>query len=223
MKKQWKVLFLLIISCGLLFACSQNEKWEGSKTDKENVVEKEKTPEEEQKEDQTDEQEAVQEDEMDDQLAEVLKQATAKNKAFKSYSIESTTDTVEEFNGEKNHLLATELIDIISDTLQVEITIEQVTESDKENAVVEPWVYEELLFNSYQVEEYKVEIAIDKSSYYLTTITTNKLIFYDMEFKDEKNKMTHTNEIVSTYKNYDKVKEIAVPNDVLENAREINN
>lgn len=317
MKKQWKVLFLLIISCGLLFACSQNEKIEGSKTDKENVVEKEKSPEEEQKEDQTDEQEeAEQEDETDDQLAEVLNQATEKNKAFKSYSIESITDTVEEFNGEKNHLLATELKDIILDPLQVEITIEQeqledsdhlqqeyytqkghiylidntsymyintgkdegewiksknnstedeirdeeninvqkvyesyqkmatsenftetdeayliqfeldleqVTESDKENAVDEPWVYDELSLNSYQVEELKVEIAIDKSSYYLTTITTNKLISYDMEFKDEKNKMTHTNEIVSTYKNHDEVKEIAVPNDVLENAREINN
>ena len=97
------------------------------------------------------------------------------------------------------------------------LDLEQIAKNDQESDSGEMGFSSE----GYKVEEMDVAIEINKDTLYLETITTNKSYSYDMEYNEEKGKMSITYENIITYQNQNDVKEIVVPDEVLENAKEL--
>lgn len=97
------------------------------------------------------------------------------------------------------------------------LDLEQIAKNDQESDSGEMGFSSE----GYKVEEMDVAIEINKDTLYLETITTNKSYSYDMEYNEEKGKMSITYENIITYQNQNDVKEIVVPDEVLENAEEL--
>ncbi len=97
------------------------------------------------------------------------------------------------------------------------LDLEQIAKNDQESDSGEMGFSSE----GYKVEEMDVAIEINKDTLYLETITTNKSYSYDMEYNGEKGEMFITYENIITYQNQNDVKEIVVPDEVLENAEEL--
>lgn len=101
--------------------------------------------------------------------------------------------------------------------LTFNLDLEQIAKNDQESDQGEIGVSGE----GYKVNEMDVTMKINKETLYLETITTNKSYAYDMEYKEEKGEMSVTYETIKTYQNQNDVKEIVLPDEVLENAKEL--
>ncbi|OOP69701.1 hypothetical protein BWZ43_03890, partial [Heyndrickxia oleronia] len=75
----------------------------------------------------------------------------------------------------------------------------------------------EELFNNLKFKNVEYEIFIDKKTFDITKLNMTQ----ELEMAIEDQKMTMKQEMKSTYTDYNKIKEIKVPQEVLDNAQKI--
>jgi len=101
--------------------------------------------------------------------------------------------------------------------LKLDLDTDKITENDQMTQQEEMGSSNE----GYQVNEMDVTMKINKETLYIETITTNKTYSYQMDYNEKMGEMSVSYENIKTYKNQNKVKDIILPNDVLENAEEL--
>lgn len=107
--------------------------------------------------------------------------------------------------------------------LSFDINLEKLAELDKENSQFLQSEDEEAtqkLKDTYEVKQMDYQMKFDKESKYLLELESSRKYSYEMDFHDKTGTMESVEKTVVMYKSHNQVKEIVLPKEVLENAKE---
>src|SRR5690625_149249 len=76
------------------------------------------------------------------------------------------------------------------------------------------------LKDTYEVKQMDYQMKFDKESKYLLELESSRKYSYEMDFHDKTGTMESVEKTVVMYKSHNQVKEIVLPKEVLENAKE---